>query len=294
MDEKKYKRLVTIIIILLSIIVLMAGYIVYDVITSSNNKLSKNDIVDVPNKDNGSQEKENEEPKEMDFDLDKANQLLENIDYNSFFDMPEDISIDLLKLQVAFDKAKSQSATCDSIYANLAGVKKEEWGYEIDLDNVDFDTQNLCQYSTKVTTFKDVEETYKKLFGKTTLLTKKDIGGYSYCDGNYDYIESLDSFVLLNHNPDGCFSTNKEVNVIKSAKAKDNQLTIEVYRTILEWNGHGGYEATLGNEKVTFEQSKVEEESFEKGFFEQYSQYMSDYKFVFELEDDNYIFKTIA
>jgi len=292
-EEKKYKRLVTIIIILLLIIVLMLGYIVYDVVTSSNNKLSKNDIVDVPNKDNGSQENKNNETKEENFDLDKAKQILEGIEYTKFYNISSD-EIESLKLQIAFNKTESQAATCDSIYSNLPNAKKDEFGYyDVTLDNEDFTNQTLCNNSTKVILYKDVNATYIRLFGNNTILPKRDIGGYSYCDGNYDYIEGLDAFAHLYFSPDGCYSENKEINIINSAKSSDDELTIEVSSKVLEWNGQGGYDVTIGDKKVSFEQSKVEKEDFDKDFFGQYSQYMQVYRFAFELEDGNYILKNI-
>lgn len=287
MDEKKYKRLVTIIIVLLTIVILMVSYIIYDTISSKKN-LSNNDIVDVPKKDNNSQENEKVEKKEENFDLEKAKKILEDMEYTRFYDVSSD-KIETLKLQIAFNKAKSQPATCDSIYNNLPNAKKEEFGYVVTLDDIQ---ETICQGSTKVILYKELDESYKKLFGSGVTISKTDIEGFSYCDGNYDYIESLDAFVHLDDSPDGCYNENKEINIIKSAILKDKQLTIEVSNKILEWNGQGGYDVTLGDKKVAFEGSKVEKSDFDKEFFNQYSQYMNNYKFIFELEEDNYTLKS--
>lgn len=278
MDEKKYKKLVTIIVILLSIILLMAGYIVYDVVTSSNNNASK-----VNNY---------EEKTEKDYDLAKAKQLLDNIDYNNFFSMAEDSRrIEALKIQIAFNKTKSKTATCDSIYSDLPNVKKSDYGYDVPLDEKNGD-QTWCHNSTKVISYNDINDTYQRLFGSSKIIPKKDFG-YSYCDGTYDYIENLDAFVHLYYEPDGCYSLVHEVNVIKTAKIKGEKLTIEVAGVILERKGDD-YVLKTGDKKVTFKFSEVGEESFDKEIFNKYSKYMQNYRFVFELEGNNYIFKDVS
>ena len=48
---------------------------------SSKKNLSNNDIVDVPKKDNNSQENEKVEKKEENFDLEKAKKILEDMEY---------------------------------------------------------------------------------------------------------------------------------------------------------------------------------------------------------------------
>ena len=284
MDEKKYKRLVTIIIILLSIIILMVSYIIYDTVSNKKN-LSNNEVVD---KDKEKQE--DDETKEEDFDLEQAKQLLENIEYTKFLELDDD-DINLLKNAIAISKTQSQKATCDSIYNNIPGVEKYDDDYEISFDEV---IMGCYDSQTHVVSYENANQTLKNLFGQENVLDKKDVLSYvSSSDerdlfGGYDYIDSINSFVYLSFRGDG-YPLSFNVSDIKSAKLTNKQLTIEVYKKTLEQDDVGNYSTNINGNKVTLDFDA--DEKAKKDFVDRYSQYMEVHKFIFKLEDEQYVLK---
>ena len=223
-------------------------------------------------------------------DLQKAKQLLENIEYTKFLNVSDE-DIGLLKSAIAISKTKSQNATCDSIYNNVSGVEKYDSDYEIPFDEI---TMGCYDSKTHVVSYENANQTLKKLFGKESTLTKKDVLSYISSAneydmyGGYDYIDSIDSFVYLSFRGDG-FPMSLDVSGIKSAKVLNGQLTIEVYAKTLEFDETEKYSIIINGNKVTLA-SDADEQS-RKDFINNYSQYMEIHKFIFELEDENYVLK---
>ena len=291
---KKKKSIIMAIVAI--ILILVGGIFAYT--NSFNKRKIKNDSAI---KDEVSIEDDEQKNESKDFDIAKAEELLDYFGFNEEFGCASRIynstytdSYKKVQALKKVEKSKSKEIDCSDIYSEELLENRMEYA-------VYKGKYGVCRKGTKteVIPYADVNKIYKEMYGteieKDGFETTDVAGGYY---NMYDYDKTLDSFVKLDCDGCGgaCGPDNYSISKIKSAKLAENDLTIEVYYLY----GHPSYSES-GDEKYILKTSKFEktlevnnQEEFKKEVLNKYLDKLDVYEVKFEKKENNYIFKSMS
>ena len=271
------KRENYVIVLLSVIIVILSGYIIYDKIISNNNTEIDDKIV-------------------KNYDLATAKSLIDkyylNSDYlfgNLFTEgLTEDV-----KMSITLNNSDDLKLlyNCDTIYENDMNSYKDEFGnYYTKLNDTE-EYIGICENSSEGYKYESVNNIYKKLFGSSINMPKKDISVFSM--SVFDYNDKYDSFIKLYPQRGGEDPTIKIYDII-DAKIQDNKLTINAGYTVFEPSDNNleNYTSNIDNSK-TYTLAELSDSSFPQSFIRKYFDKVDTYEFKFEEENNNYVLKSM-
>lgn len=230
-----------------------------------------------------------------DFDILKAEEILEYFGFNVNFGcgslVYDSFYSDSYKKITAIEKveqSKIKNMKCSELYSelDLYGNYKGENG--------------VCPQtkSTSVISYEDVNEIYKKMYGKS--IEKEGFSSTrSMLYKFYDYNESLDSFVKLECGACGGAcppALNIIINKIKSAKLVDNNLIIQIYHLNSSpyYNEYSKkYIYRLETRKIQVGIDADNEKSFKDEVINKYLDKLDVYEITFKQKDNQYIFASL-
>ena len=238
-----------------------------------------------------------------DFDLSEAKKLLDEFGFNTDIGCHERIYdkyySDFYKSIVVINKVKDKAKemACTDFYSDSDIFKDNMNTSNIPI----YEGKNgVCvQNKTMATSYDDVNEVYKRMYGKD--MPKEGFNG-SKISGLYyelyDYNESKNMFVKLSCM--GCGGTcgpSIEVNEIKSAKEVDNKVYIDVYyyHDFARSDGNGKTYFALENRFGYHNLDNITtEEDVEKEIRNKYMDQLEIYEVEFEKVDDHYQFVRVV
>lgn len=277
----KQKIIITILAILS---IGLLGYIIFD---KTNSKEENNKPLE-----------EQEDLIVKDYDLTKAEELLNYFGFNEYVGCSDKIfgyfyNDDFKAIQAikkVLDSKKSK-IKCSELYKDK---ELHEFGYYKDEDSL-----GVCYKDEEASLIKydDLNEIYKKMYGIDA--PKKGFSGinigfmYYYF---YGYNEKLNSFVELKCGGcGGACGENFSISKIKSAKEIGDELKIEVFYYIgIPYETEYGKVYNLETSKINKTLDVTNIKDFEKEILNNYLEYLDVYEVVFENKDGNYIFKSLA
>ena len=181
--------------------------------------------------------------KEVDYDLDKAKVLVDNYYTDNYLlngNLFTDGMSDRYMIGKAFDKSidKAKDYNCNEIYKDS----------ERDDQGIVVGEGTFCDGIVKGISYKDLESSYKELFGKNAKLDKKTVGIFGY-------VKDEDIFVSLSCRCGGEGFT-KYVYGVKDATLKGDKLTVHVY--------YASFEPEEGKEEEEIDTNKYISENKDK------------------------------
>jgi len=173
-----------------------------------------------------------------------------------------------------------------SVLKNLDGVKKTEYGYEIETT---YGTINIEEQSViNAYEYEGLNSAYKELYGKT--LEKKDFDmGIVY----YKYFDVEDSFLEI-VSPTGFYSIFKYA--ITNISTDKNKLIISVGYAIFDadiGNENGGFTSEIDSDKV-FNLDELTADDFNKTLVDTYYDKLKNVDFIFEKQNNSYVLVSVS
>jgi len=297
----KKKSFIVIVILLIAIILGLCAYIAYDK-NLFGIKGEKKESNTVEKKDDKTTKGASE-----DFDLEQAEQLLTKFGFNEeigcfsskiYDSYYSDDYKQIVALNNAFEREdlKTQKK-CSEVYSQDK-YNNESKSYKSDY--------GVCtdEHGTSIISYEDVNKIYKEMYGLD--MPKKGVNSTSVSGlyyKFYDYIESLDSFAIIECGGcgGGCGTNGNEffdINKLKSAYTKGDSLIIEVYHDILEFktavdrDGEYKYVSTTKNWNIKLSSKNVDDAKQE--IEEKHLDKLDVYEVEFSKKDGNYIFKSLT
>lgn len=181
--------------------------------------------------------------RESEYDIEKAEKLVDSY-YTDNYLLNGNLFTDGMSKRYmigkAFDKAvdKAKEYDCNEIYKDL----------EKDDEGIVVGEGTFCDGTVKGISYKDLESSYKELFGKNAKLEKKTVGIFGY-------VKDQDIFTSLSCRCGGVGFT-KYVYGIKDATTKGNKLTVHVY--------YAEFEPEEGKEEEKIDTNKYISENKDK------------------------------
>ena len=257
--EKENEKLTVLVVILLIIVVGLGGYITYDKL-SSKDKI-KNNII--------------EKPDEKDYDLTEANKLMDI--YSGILRYRE--------LSQEYGKQNYEESYKVSLAYDYTANLKIVSLYKQRCDELTNNNDNYCQEGRPLYTVKyeDINNTYKYLFGNDSEIEKK---GYILKQRfALTYIEKEDLYIELGTWGAGSINYYWGYKV-NTAKVSGNELKVNV--SYSKFNGGGVYKVESPYTGTIYSCDEIQK------FVDAEYQQFDKYEFVFEYENNHYIFKDIV
>lgn len=280
---KKNKHLKTTCIVLSLIIVSLVVYIVLLKVDhkTEQSKEEQNDIVQ-----NLKEEKE--------YDLKKAELLLEEFGFNRRVGCKTVLQTeynDNFKGIVVLEKLlkeKSITQKCSDLFTEDSLVETPEPMYKSSL--------GVCYKNNSIQTIKyeDANKVYKKMYGEdmpTLHVNGLKNNGQDYI--LFEYLKDKNIFANLSFYGVGGSCMSSHIRVLKSATQKGNIIKINVY------DYESGYTEITNNlfnfttDKFSTEINCSTYDECKDIIKDKYAQYLDEYEITFELNDNQYIFKTV-
>ena len=299
----KKKSFIVIVILLIAIILGLCVFIAYDKNLFGIKGEKKESSNTVEKKDDASKTKD----VSNDFDLEQAEQLLTKFGFNEeigcfsskiYDSYYSDDYKQIVVLNNAFNNNELKThKKCSEVYSSDK-YSEERKAYEGDY--------GVCyeEHGTSIIAYEDANKIYNELYGID--MPKKGVNSGSLSGMYYkfyDYIESLDSFAIIECGGCGgaCGTNGNEffdINKLRTAYTKDNSLIIEVYHDILEFkpavdrDGEYKYVSTTKNRNIKLSSKNVDDAKQE--IEEKYLDKLDIYEVEFSKKDGNYIFKSLT
>jgi len=236
----------------------------------------------------------------LDYDLDKANELLDYYGFNIRFGCTTIAQYsynDTFKALVALEKVDSsyfKEEECSNLFSEekLEKANTPDQRYRGET-GVCF--SNNTKSTTNIVSYSDVNKVYKKLYGED--MPKKSINSLKISNQYYifyDYLAEKDAFVQMNCSGCGGSCYSQHIRKIKDATIEGNTLTINFYdyeTGYYELNDNK-FNLVTSNIDTTFECDsqdaciqKVENDYLDK---------LDLFEAVFEKNGDSFIFKSFT
>ncbi len=274
MEERKNNSVVTAVIITVLVMVVLGliGFIVYDRVinktdepkTEENNNVEENNDVIV------------------DYDLDKAKELVDKYYYNwggidvTFNNMDEND-----KMIVAYrklTKSDFKNANCGFLYANSDKIiNQDAGGYYMNVMN----NEHVCNEYSETVEYETINSIYNELFVGD--MPKKAFGaGFEAID----FIESENKFVTLDFYGGGDWPENIPMYDVLSAKLiNDNELIVEVGYTLFMIDAINNVYSPDFDKNIKY--NSVDD--VEEDFFRKNADKVKVLKFNFVKENDKFV-----
>ena len=253
-----------VIITILVILVLgLGGFIIYDKVIKTPKNVEENS-------------NNTEVIEEKNYDLSKANQLIEKYYTTEFIIMNDYIFntglTDTYKLGLAWENLK------------YSDVKEMSCDY-IDKNRTNGNFRVYCDENEQTVSYSTLNKVYKSLFGNNKDLKKEQVW-------IFDYIADADLFVKLSYPGGGGFS-NILMYKAKEAKVKGNELTVLVaYYDLKPTSDWSGYYCDLNYK--TYSNDEVNKPTFKSDFMNENLNEIQDvYEFKFIYEDEAYKLQSV-
>ena len=280
-----------VVITILSVLVLGFGcFIIYDKVINKEEK-KENSVVDNVKGSEG--ENNNSAIEEKDFDLKKAEELLDK------FGFKEDLGCGNNIYASSYDEDFKQAIVLKRVSDSVKTKKNCSEIYSQEYDSYAYKGENGACYKDKeanLIPYDEANKIYRSMYGED--MPKK---GFSMSYNFYDYNQSLNSFVELGC-LGGCGGSCAPfilVNKIESAKETADNVIIrvrdsgggELVTRELPSGAIGWYFTISGNE---IELDSTDFPSAEKEIENKYLDKLDLYEIVFTKKDGNYIFKSLT
>ena len=267
---KKNNPILIIIIFVLLAIIIGGGIFVYTkYIAPSNNKSTSNTVT--TNKEVTSKIK--------DYDKLKAKEL---IDTYYFTDSSPSKNLFTEEITTSQKKSITVKNITDSEFQTITCEE---------IDNFSKDNDGVCRNTDdssittdgKVISYDALNKKYKYLFGEKEEIEKQD---FEVLLTTWKYDSAKDSFIV--YNKVGGFVSGPYFSTygIQSAKVNGENLTIDVGYIFLKPTDP----VKIAGEEISFTETEIQKEGFEKEFLDKYLDKLDTYEFTFKYENDHYIF----
>ena len=277
-----------IIITILSVLVLGFGcFIVYDKVINKEEKKEDNVVDNVNEKE---EENSNSVDEEKDFDLIKAEELLDKFGFN------ENLGCGRTIYEESYDEKFKQAIVLKKVSDSVKTKKKCSEMYSQEYDSYSYKGEYGACYKDKEATiipYDEANKIYKGMYGED--IPKK---GFNRYYDFYDYNESLNSFVELDC-AGGCGGSCAgpaylKINKIESAKENDDSVIIRVryQRPTINVTDSGIYTVAILYSQIKLDSTDLE--SAKKEVETKYLDKLDLYEIVFTKKDGNYIFKSLT
>lgn len=279
--KKDSNSLTILCLILILIILFLVGYIIG---MKTNNKEEK------PNK----QEPEIIDTKEVDFDLKKAELLLEEFGLNrrkGCKTIVQNEYNDTFKAIVALEKVakdKVLEEKCSNLFSKAALEAHPEPLYKGET--------GVCSKDNfaKTITYSDANEIYKKMFGEdmpaesvnAILMNSLD---YTF----YDFLPNKDLFVKMECNGCGGTCHSKHIREIKSAKQKGNEVVITFYDYETAGTIVTDGVFNFSTDTLSTNINCIDENECISIIKKDYLEYLDEYQVKFKIINNQYIFDSL-
>lgn len=284
--EKNHVILITVLVILLLVVFFAFGYflggtnIINDV--RENNTMKTGEVVTPEEKESA-----------KDFDNGEAKKLLEEFGFYENIgcgsNIYSDSYSDNFKMTVAMhkiNKEKSKDAKCSDYYS------------EADLTDIYGITTykgkaGICTDKTKVVSYSDLNEVYKKMYGKDAPKDNINGRGQGFISLMYDYNKEKDVYVALSCG--GCGGScgpSFNINEIKSAKEIGDYLYVDVkyYYYIQITNDYNKFKTN----KISTSLDVNSMEEAKSKIMSEYMDYLDTYEVVFKKVNNDYQFVSVS
>lgn len=279
--KKDSNSLTILCLILILIILFLVGYII---------GMKTNDKEEKPNK----QEPEIIDAKEVDFDLKKAELLLEEFGLNrrkGCKTIVQNEYNDTFKAIVALEKVakdKILEEKCSNLFSKAALETYPEPLYKGET--------GVCSRDNfaKTITYSDANEIYKKMFGEdmpaesvnAILMNSLD---YTF----YDFLPNKDLFVKMECNGCGGTCHSKHIREIKSAKQKGNEVVITFYDYETAGTIVTDGVFNFSTDTLSTNINCIDENECISIIKKDYLEYLDEYQVKFKIINNQYIFDSL-
>lgn len=279
--EKSHIILITVLVVLLLIVFLAFGYFL-----GGANII--NDVRETNTMKTGEIATPEEKESAKDFDKEEAKKILNDFGFYETIGCSSNIYSynysDNYKLMVAMKKIKDEKAkdaNCSDYYS------------ESDLEDIYGmmaykGKAGVCTDKTKVVSYSDLNEVYKKMYGKDA--PKENITAMGFVYMLYDYNKEKDAYVALSCGGCGgtCSSDSYNINEIKSAKVIGDYLYVDVNYYYSSQPIENYYNFKTSRFTNTFKVNSAEEAK--NKIMSEYKDYLDIYEVVFKKVNNNYQF----
>ena len=281
MEERNNNTgLVVLVTVLVMLVLVLAGFIVYDKVINKTNEPNTEEN----NKENNDS---NDNITYTDYDLDDAKKLVDKYYYNwgdfgstTFEKMDDNDKMYLAYVQL--NKNEFTFANCKNLYGNNSNATRTDYGeYNIFILN----NEHVCNDESKFISYEKINNVYKTLFGSSNNMPRKAFGL------GFDAIDYVDNgFVILDFYGGGDWPTPYIMYDVLSAKlSSENKLTINVgyVKFNIDTEKSKPYSPSFDS-TITYKDI----ENIESSFIKDYSDKVTKLEFVFEKENANFVLKS--
>ena len=278
--RKKNKNLTITCILLTLIILVLLGYIVI-LKTTYKNEIKNNDKNTIEKQAN-----------EKDFDLKKAELLLEEFGFNrrrgceTILRRNYDDNYKAIVVLEKITKDKIYEENCSDIFNQNAYTEDPESMYKGDI--------GVCFKNNKVETitYNDANAIYKKMFNED--MPTEHVNGLQNNSLDYilyEYINDKDIFAKLDFYGVGGACTSQHIREIKSATQTNNTIKIVVYDYESEYANFEDGIYHFDTDKLSTDIECSDENNCLDIIKNKYINFLDEYEIIFEIENNQYIFK---